>query len=102
MRKIIAHAVTASLALFTLSDGPADKAAATPASKSGEPVKGPAASGPGEGGKGAAPAKAAQGKPVGPGHAPEATKAVAPAKAAEPAKPADAKPCEPIKPCAID
>lgn len=96
MNQIIAHVVTASLALFTLADGPADKAAATPAPKAEEPRQGVAVPRPGEPGKVAAPAKAAPGKPAGPGRAKDAGKAVAPPKAA------DAKPCEPIKPCAID
>jgi hypothetical protein len=102
MNHIIAHVVTASLALFTLADEPADKAAATPAPKADEPRQGVAVPRPGKPGKVAAPAKAAPGKPGGPGRAKDAGKVVAQPKAAEPAKAADAKPCEPIKPCAID
>lgn len=102
MNHIIAHVVTAALALFTLADGPADKAAAAPAPKAEEPRRGEAAPMPGEPGKVTAPAKAAPGKPAGAGRAKDAGKVVAPPKTAEPAKAADPKPCEPVKPCAID
>ncbi len=84
----LTQTVVASLALFTLSDGPAEKAAQPPATAS---------------------------SPARPGSAKPATAArPAPAKAepakAEPAKaapatttpPAAAKPCEPVKPCTID
>jgi hypothetical protein len=107
MNKLFAHAVTASLALFTLADGPADRAEA-PASAPREPDQGASTARPVETAKpaGAGPAAA---KPAAAG--PAAAKAAPPATAAEPgkaasasatARPADPKPCEPIKPCSID
>lgn len=90
MNKLIAHAVTASLALFTLSDGPADKAEA-PASAPREADKGASTARPVETAKPAA-TKPTAAKPM-------AAKTAPPARTAEPAGP---KPCEPVKPCPID
>jgi hypothetical protein len=98
MTNVIAHAVVASLALFTLSDGPADRT--SPAvHQAGAPVKGATAASPGEVSKGASPAKAKPDKATEPGKATDAGTTTSPAKAAEPA---GAKPCEPVKPCAVD
>ncbi len=79
----LTQTVVASLALFTLSDGPAEKAAQPPATAASPARPGPA--------KPAPDAKPAPGKA-------EPAKA-APATAAPPAA---AKPCEPVKPCTID
>jgi hypothetical protein len=94
MIKLIPNAVIASLALFTLSDGPVEKAAEPPVPKASgaRPVTpAPAANAQ----KAGEPAKAAGSTKVAPVHAAPA------AKPAE-AKPAEAKPCEPVKPCSID
>jgi hypothetical protein len=100
MNKLIAHAVTASLALFTLSDGPADKAEAQ-ASAPREQAKGASTARPDATAKPAAtkPAAASAAAPARPA---EQGKAAGTASASAPAKPADPKPCEPIKPCSID
>ncbi len=124
MLRAIPHAVVASLAIFTLSDGPVEKAEA-PAPGAGQAVK-PAraappprqvepeqgrgvvkATSPSQGrsnkSQGQAAKAPAQGSSKAPsqGSAGERTQAV-PAKAAASAVHADAKPCEPVKPCSID
>jgi hypothetical protein len=98
MNNVIAHAVVVSLALFTLSDGPADRA--SPASpQAGAQGKGATAASPGEVVKGASPVKAKPVKAVEPVKATDAGTTASPVKAAAPA---EAKPCEPVKPCAVD
>jgi hypothetical protein len=96
MNSLIAHVVIASLALFTLPDGPADKPLAPPATKAAEPVKGGSAPTAGDQVKGQAPVKVARPGPAVEPATVEAKKTAAPAKAA------DVKPCEPVKPCSVD
>jgi hypothetical protein len=111
MHKFAAHAVTFSLALFTLQDGPPDKTTAIPAVRAAGPVKAAETAKEVSTGKPGGPAKGLAGtKAADAGQAPAkaADGAKTPAKAtgagqaAAPAKAAEAKPCEPVKPCSID